>query len=445
MRKIIDPQLPLVPCRFEHDHVRELERMSRILDELPDAAMRVAVDLARKGIDLDRGREGMSAEQVLRAMILKQMNGFSYETLSFHLADSASYRTFCRFGITSKAPSKSTLQRNIKALRAETLEEINRLLVDHARREGIEDGRKVRTDCTVVEAAIHDPTDSSLLCDCVRVLTRLMRQAADQVAAVRFVDHQRRAKRRALAIQHAARNDARVPLYRDLLKVAEVTIVDARAAEQALVVGDSLMCRALELEIDRVVGLAERVLDQTRRRVLMGETVPAAQKIVSIFEPHTDIIIKDRRETLYGHKICLTTGASGLVLDMTVQSGNPADSTLAVTMIERLKTAFGRVPRQACFDGGFASKANVAAIKDIGVQDVAFSKGRGLAITDMVKSTWVYRRLRNFRAGVEGIISFLKRCFCLDRCTWSGWKSFQAFSWASVLAANLLIVARHSL
>lgn len=179
--------------------------------------------------------------------------------------------------------------------------------------------------------------------------------------------------------------------------------------------------------------------------MLRAESVPAGEKIVSIFEPHTDIIIKDRRETLYGHKICLTSGASGLVTDVIVEEGNPADSTLAVKMVERQRELYGKAPRKVSFDGAFTSTSNLAAIKELGVEDVAFSKHGGLQITEMVKSTWVYRCLRNFRAGIEGTISFLKRIFGLDRCTWRGFSSFNAYVCGSVLACNLLILARHLL
>ena len=191
--------------------------------------------------------------------------------------------------------------------------------------------------------------------------------------------------------------------------------------------------------------MTPRVMDQTRRRVLRGESVPAGEKIVSIFEEHTDIIRKDNRETLYGHKICLTGGASSMILDCQILEGNPADSTLAKTMVDRQVTIFSRPPRQIVFDGGFASKMNLSDIKAIGVQDVAFSKGRGLEIGDMVKSTWVYKRLRDFRAGIEGNISFLKRIFGLDRCTWKSWASFQSYVWGSILSFNLLVFARHLL
>jgi IS5 family transposase len=171
----------------------------------------------------------------------------------------------------------------------------------------------------------------------------------------------------------------------------------------------------------------------------------ASSKLVSIFEEHTDIIVKDHRETLYGHKICLTSGRSSLITDCTILEGNPADSTLAEQMIDRHIDILGKAPKQVAYDGGFTSKANLAAIKSKGVTDVAFSKARSLKISDMVRSSWVYKKLRNFRAGIEGTISFLKRIFGLDRCTWRSFPSFRSYVWSSILTFNLLVIARHEL
>ncbi len=134
-----------------------------------------------------------------------------------------------------------------------------------------------------------------------------------------------------------------------------------------------------------------------------------------------------------------------MILDCQVLEGNPADSTLAKAMVDRQADIFSRPPRQIVFDGGFASKMNLSEIKTSGVTDVAFSKGRGLEICDMVKSSWVYKRLRDFRAGIEGNISFLKRVFGLDRCTWKSWSSFQSYVWGSIVSFNLLVLARHLL
>jgi IS5 family transposase len=208
---------------------------------------------------------------------------------------------------------------------------------------------------------------------------------------------------------------------------------------------EAIAAKGVADALDRFLPLTQRVMEQTRRRVLEGQSVPAQEKIVSIFEEHTDIIRKDRRETLYGHKICLTGGASSMILDCKVLEGNPADSTLAKTMVDRQAEIFSRPPRQIVFDGGFASKMNLSEIKASGVEDVAFSKGRGLEIGDMVKSSWMYKRLRDFRAGIEGNISFLKRVFGLDRCTWKSWPSFQSYVWGSIVSFNLLVLARHLL
>ena len=336
---------------------------------------------------------------------------------------------------------------HLKAVRAETVEGIHRGLLAMAAARKIETGGKVRVDTTVVESPIHWPADSELLWDGVRVLTRLMQRARELLGerCPGFSKRLRRAKRRRLGVLNAKDQRARLRAYRDLLRVTEEVAGWARQVEQALQQhrdGDPRRA-TLAAELDRFIGLTERVIAQTRRRVLDGQSVPAGEKVVSLFEDHTDIIRKDRRDTLYGHKICLTSGASSLILDCLILQGNPADSTLAETMVERQVDLYGRAPRQAAFDGGFTSKPNLAALKSQGVQDVAFSKRRGLEIGDMTRSTWVYKQLRDFRAGIEGVISWLKRVFGLDRCTWRSLPSFHAYVWSSILSFNLLVLARH--
>jgi transposase, IS5 family len=448
MRHIVQQQLPLVEPAIQHEHAAELRRIDRLLAERPEILRLIHADLIRGLRDPKTGRKGkMSAEQAFKALLIKQINGFSYEVLAYHLADSRTYRAFCGFGIGDEVPSKSALQRDIKKLRPETLEAIHLRVLRIAAEKGIEQGRKVRVDCTVVESDIHHPTDSSLLEDGVRVLCRLTGRAKDAFGLT-VSDHRRRARKRALGILHAKRNKIRVKLYRDLLKVARKTVSDAgRVADELtrLPVADpiaSAVAAGMAAELRHYAPLVRRVIDQTERRVLKGEKVPAGEKLVSLFEPHTDVIVKDRRETHFGHKVVLTGGASGLLTDLVIERGNPADTSLAEKMIVRQERIYGRVPRQAAFDGGFASKENLKQIRALGVADVCFHKKRGLTIGEMARSTWVYKRLRNFRAGIEGMISFLKRCFGLSRCTWRGFASFRAYAWASVLAANLLLMAR---
>ena len=181
MRKTLNPQPKLREPWLKLEHARELEAISLVLDAHPKINALVLQELRASNPSArhDVGCGGMSAEQVVRAALIKQMNQFTYRELAFHLADSRSYRTFCRLGIAEPTPSKSTLAANIKALGFEALEKINRELVHIAERACIEKGRKARVDCTVVESNIHPPSDSELLYDCVRVLTRLMCRARD--------------------------------------------------------------------------------------------------------------------------------------------------------------------------------------------------------------------------------------------------------------------------
>jgi transposase, IS5 family len=206
---------------------------------------------------------------------------------------------------------------------------------------------------------------------------------------------------------------------------------------------DHLKAGKLCGKLEHICSLAVQVIDQTERRVFLGESVESSKKVVSVFEEHTDIIAKGNRETIFGHKITLTVGKSNLILDCVVEDGNPADSTKTIPMIERQKEIFGEVPKEACFDGAYASKANLKALKEMGVEEVAFNKKRGLKVAEMTSSPKTYERLRRFRAGVEGVISFLKRSVGLSRCTAKGKAGFDRYIWSSVFSANLLTLSRH--
>jgi IS5 family transposase len=144
----------------------------------------------------------------------------------------------------------------------------------------------------------------------------------------------------------------------------------------------------------------------------------------------------------YGHKLNLTTGKSGLILDVVIEAGNPADAERLLPMLDHHIARCGTPPPQTAADGGFASRDNRTAAKARGVEDVAFHKKCGIAVADMVKSPWVYRRLRNFRAGIEAGISCFKRAYGGARCTWRGLDHFKADIWSAVVAHNLVLFAR---
>ncbi len=448
MRTTVQDQPPLLGGFVVHSHGEELAEMDRLLREKPGLLELVNEDLQRGCQNPGTGRRGMSAEQVLRVLIVKQMTQCSYRKLAFHLADSQSYRSFCQLGFFDASPTRSTLQSNMKRIRAETLDQINHGLLGVAKAARVEAGRRVRVDATVVGTNIHVPTDSSLLYDVVRVLSRLMKRG-QKLFGVQGEWHTRRAKRRALEVLNSKDLLTRRKAYQDLLMTTRRTMRAAQAAADGLnqvkpsgLLGEDI-AKALASDLGQYIDLGETVVHQAEQRVMKGNTVPQDEKLFSIFEPHTDIIIKDRRAVQFGHKVTLTTGKSSLILDCVIEEGNPADTTLATRMIQRQSELYERPPRQASLDGGYASKVNVAAIKGMGVKDVAMHKKRGIDISEMASSAGVFKVLRNFRAGIEGGISFLKRCFGLDRCLWEGYASFKAYVWASVLAANLLMLARH--
>jgi IS5 family transposase len=446
MREKWQKQLPLMPRIKDHNQCQELEAISKLIDANPTICDYVLQDLSRGKVRSHRqGANGMSADQVLRCAIAQTLFGFTYEELAFHLVDSQSMSWFCRIGIAEEGFKKSALNKNIKAIRDTTWQKINTELLGHAQSHKIEKGREVRIDCTCVETHIHHPTDATLLWDVVRVLTRLVsrcREAGINIST--FHNHTRVAKRRLLAVLNAKGAPRRKAAYADLLKItgkvigyatwAVEAIPNARGADGSLI--------TLLFELRHYIALAKKVVDQTERRVMRAESVDAQDKVVSIFEPHTDIIVKDRRETLFGHKICLTGGASNLILDCWILEGNPADSDLTLPMLDRQKDIYGRYPLKASFDGGFASKDNLKKAKSRRIKDVCFAKKRGLKETDMCRSQYVYRRLRRFRAGIESGISWLKRCLGLTRCTWKGWQAFKSYVWSSIVAANLLTLAR---
>lgn len=339
------------------------------------------------------------------------------------------------------APSKSCLQQNISHIRASTWEKINRVLVGWAESQGLERGQKIRVDATAVESDIRHPLDSQLLYDSIRTVTALLRELAEH-HSVFYSDHGRRAKRRVTNIRNSRGKTAKRKHYRDLLAVARKTHGYAVKAVEQLGSWPDFQSQLIGAKLRHYLELMEQVIDQTDRRMMQDEKVSASEKVVSIFEPHSDIIQTGGRETVFGHKVFLTCGKSSLILDCLVARGNPADSSQMKPMLERHSQQYGRYPRQASFDGGFASRENLDWAKGRGIQDVAFAKKGRLKVCEMVRSSWVYRQLRRFRAGIEGCISMLKRVFGADRCTWKGWDHFQQYVHLSVVSFNLLVLAR---
>jgi IS5 family transposase len=342
------------------------------------------------------------------------------------------------------SPKKSVLHRTISAIRPATWEAVNRVVLASAKQDKLENGATVRIDSTVTAALMHEPSDSELLWDAVRVMTRLLRQAAalPGAPALQWRDRRRLAKKRARAIEYSHGKANRRRFYCELMAATRATLAALQETGKRVADLAGIAAERWRAKLGHYLPLVERILTQSQRRVLDGQAVKASEKLVSLFEPHADIIVKGARDVQYGHKLNLVTGRSGLILDVVVETGNPADAERFLPMLERQIAHCGVPPRQVAADGGYASQDNLTAAKALGITDVAFHKKRGLAVEDMVKSRWVYRKLRNFRAGIEAGISCLKRAYGLARCTWRGLDHFKTYIWSAVVAHNLVLLAR---
>lgn len=442
MRQERTVQATIFEVFAQHEIGCELKAISQWLDGQLLLVSLVAGDLRRQGVR-ETGRRGLPAETVLRCALLKQQRQLSYEELAFHLEDSASFRAFARLPLRW-SPKKSVLHQTISAICASTWEAVNRALLVSAQQNKLESGATLRIDSTVSAALMHSPSDSTLLWDAVRVMTRLLRraEALPGAPAVRWRDRRRLAKKRARAIDYSRGKAKKRTLYRELIAAAQATRAELQAAAEGLAEPIGMAAERWRAGVDHYLPLITRIIAQSERRVLRGEVVPASEKLVSLFEPHADIIVKGGRDVQYGHKLNLATGKSGLILDVVVEAGNPADAERFLPMLDRQIARCGAAPRQTAADGGYASRDNLKQAKARGVQDVAFHKKCGIAVADMVKSPWVYRRLRNFRAGIEAGISCFKRAYGGARCTWRGLDHFKAYIWSAVVAHNLVLFAR---
>jgi IS5 family transposase len=437
----VQPSLPI--GRIPHKHALQLHRIAQILDGLPQLEAQVLDDLTPRSVRRDVGREGLSAQQVLRTFVLYLILKVDFEQLEFHLADSPTYRTFCLLGVGDSAPKHSCLQENISRIRPETLQALHRIVVEHAVAIGVESGHTVRTDTTPVAAPMRAPLDSALLGDAVRVLIRLLRRAQTLVP-MSIPSHHRRVRRRTAALRaEKLDEEERAALFFDLLQDTKRYVEAALLAADFLDGVDDPKAFLLAANLRAQAESALCIIDQTERRVLDGQTLPSTAKRLSMFETHVDTLRK-RDQVVFGHKVCLSFGKTGVVLAADILRGNPADATLAVAAIAQVEGNTGRTPHDAAMDLGFASHDNVAALKDLGVQRVAFPNGRRIDGQKACGSRRVQRKLYRFRAGVEGLISWLKRSLAMGRSRWKGEQGFCAYVWGVLVTGSLQALAAAS-
>ena len=433
-----------------------LQTISDFLDDQKDMIEQVRRDLTRGLKKAETGRNGLTPQQVLRSLVLMRVKNWNYRELRERIADGCTLRQFTDF-YCLPVPRHDAFNRGFNRLTPATLKAINDLVVQAAVGLGLEDGQKLRVDTTVVQTDIHHPTDNTLLWDVVRAVTRLIVRLAAALGRRRikgFRDRTRSARRRMQEIQRMTsrqRQQQQTGRYRELIDIAEEVIESARTAlrqtrkARGTDMISELAIAEMRKEIEHFCDLGARVVNQSRRRVLDGEQVPTAEKLYSIFEPHTDLIKRGKVQTPieFGHKVFLAESARGLITQYEVLDGNPLDEQHVVISLVRHRQTFGDVPKLYGSDRGFFSEKNVMSCKQEGVKVVCIPQRGGIKAPEReaYEKSREFKDGQRFRAGIEGRISVLFRGRGMKRCLAEGRERFELWVAAAVLANNLMKIA----
>jgi IS5 family transposase len=435
--------------------------MARLDPLLEDEVLlaRLKEDLAKRHPNSTTlGRRSTPVEVILRMLIVRRLYDLSYEQTERLVSDSLVLRQFCRVYL-ERVPDDTTLIRWTNLIGEETVRWVHEHVVALACEHKVTRGRKLRIDGTLVETNIAHPTDSGLLRDGVRVLGRLARKAkrylADEARVVDelFRDRTRSAKRLARKIDEAGRRrtkeakEGSLAAYRRLVEVASASLRQAKKQREALnpVVGSAAAVEALQEELGKVSELVERVIGQTRRRVFEGEQVPAQEKLVSIFEAHTQIIRRGKsgKLTEFGRKVWLSEVEGGIISDYRILEGNPKDQSQVVPSLEAHQRLFGRAPGLLAGDRATHSVANEEAARERGVKRTSLPKPgfKSSERKEKEREGW-FRRAQRFRAGIEGRISVCKRRGALSRCREKGEEGYERWVGLGIVSTNLIEIAR---
>ena len=427
-----------------------MKEVDRLLD---DAALLESVYQAqarRHQHSRTLGRLQTPAEVALRLLILKHVRNWGYDTLEREVRANLVYRAFTRIG-DGKVPDAKTLARIGQVIGPEAIRNLHERLVALAQEHGVVQGRKLRVDTTVVETNIHYPTDSGLLGDGTRVLMRTMKRIEKKAGGLKqkIRDRMRTVKKRVVAIALATRQTGPQREERQRQQYAELLTVTRKILNQAKGVREDVeqmtaprrqrlrpLTEILETMTDRV----RQVVKQTRARIFQGMThLPG--KIVSVFEPHTEIIRKGKasKPTEFGKLVQVQEAENQIITNYRVFAERPSDRELLVPAVEEHQRRFGRVPRTVAADAGFYSQANETKVLEMGVRWVSVPNRstHSQERRKLEKRRW-FRAAQKWRTGCEGRISVLKRRHGLNRCRYRGFEGMERWVGLGVIADNLI-------
>jgi transposase, IS5 family len=396
-----------------------------------------------------RGRKQTPSDVVLRLLILKHVRNWSYDVLEREVRANLVYRDFTRIG-SEKVPDAKTLVRIGQVLGPEVIEQLNARTVKLASEHKVMRGRRLRVDTTVVETNIHYPTDSSLLADGARVLTRTMKRIGQVVGGLKtkLRDRLRTIRKQALAITLSAKQkddraeERRKQTYREMIAVTRNVVNQAKRVMEEVRTRRRPKVKALREQVGTMIGRVEQVIRQTKARVFDGNL--HADKLVSVFEPHSEIIRKGKanRPNEFGNLVKIQEAEHQIITHYEVFAQRPSDSELLLSAVEAHQQQLGKTPQIVAADAGFYSAANEKALEQLGVKRVSVPSRntRSQERRRIQKSRW-FRRAQKWRTGCEGRISALKRRHGLRRCFYHGFTGMQRWVGLGVIADNLINIA----
>lgn len=413
-----------------------------ILESRPDLILMLKNDIVGSEKASSFGRKDTpSVEQIVRGAIYKEMKGMDYRELEYAQIDSRICELFVK--LDGRTPfSFQLFQKYISRITPESLHrllvEINKIAIC----EGIENVQSVSQDSTVVKTNIHYPTNNSLVWDCVKTSTRLLYQLKEEIITLDFIDYSKSAKKTFFEINVTRGEAKRLPLFhKQLILFTKVINQTSNAIKKK---STNIIANVIQEDLAKLLELMYQVYDITYRKEIKGEKVPSGDKLFSIYELHTDIIVKGQREVQFGHKINLAAGKSNLVLDCQILRGNPSDKSLFQPTLDRVVDNYGIVPRDSTTDGGYASLDNLKSAQKAGIANIVFNKVVG-SMQNIASSLNMITRLKKWRSAMEAIISNIKRGFNIFICNWKGWEHFQSKVLWSVLAYNFRVITGHVL
>jgi IS5 family transposase len=433
-----------------------LTQMDHLLDD-DIVFQRVRADLARRYPQTTtRGRLSTPVEVILRMLAVKRLYGWSYEATEQFVNDSLVLRQFCRLYL-ERAPDDTVLIRWANVIGQETLAELNDRAVALARSLKVTRGRKLRVDSTVVETNIHHPTDSRLVGDGVRVVSRLLRRAkqvmgdAVDLGQAAFRTRMRSVRRLTQQIHRMARRkgeeaaEEMKAVYAKLIKVAKASRAQAQKVCEALRERAEDSAQRLVAQFEHFLPLMDQAIQQAKRRVIDGQAVPAGEKLLSLFEPHTQIIVRHKagKPVEFGRKIFLDEVDGGIISRYEILKEIKPDHQYLEASLEGHQERFGRAPDLLAGDRGCYSPRNEELARKAGVEHIVLPKTGRLSPERQKheRQRW-FRRGMRFRSGSEGRISVLKRAYGLDCCLNHGEEGFGRWVGWGILTANLASISR---